>query len=155
MSQDPDLHQQVRSELERAVEVLRLAQAQVDRLAGLLTATGDHSRMSDRPEDDLDRLLIELRRLVLRHPIAAQAAYRALIAEGRRFAETADGQRWKQRLAGSALVQRGQLVWEVGTSNALGGDEPAVLPSQLIDAFCRAVAREDLEATLGARAEGG
>ncbi len=107
----------------------------------------------EEPVDDLGRLLVELRWLVLRHPIAARSAARALVAEGRRFAETEEGRRWKERLAGSELVRRGQLIWDVGTWGALDGNNDDVLPSQLIDAMARASGRLDLETALAHRVE--
>lgn len=113
----------------------------------------------DEPEDELSRLLLELRWLALKHPIAARAACRALRAEGERYAATPEGRAWRRRLAGSELVRRGQLVWEVGTSNALDGngdggdDDVVVLPSELVDAFARAAARRDLESAIARRTE--
>ncbi len=103
--------------------------------------------LAAEPTDDLSALLAELRWLVLKHPVAARAAFRALLAEGRRFAETEDGARWKHRLHGSELVRRGQAIWEIGTMNLLD-DEGTVLPTQLIDAFCYATTRRNLEPEL-------
>ncbi|MGE5185786.1 MAG: hypothetical protein ACM31C_27185 [Acidobacteriota bacterium] len=99
------------------------------------------------PADELAALLAELRWLVLKHPLAARSAVRALVAEGRRFAATDEGERWRRRLAGSELVRRGQVVWEAGTMNALDG-EAGTLPTELIDAFCYATTRGDLEPAL-------
>jgi hypothetical protein len=107
----------------------------------------------DEPEDELAQLLTELRWLVLKHPIAARAAIRALRTEGQRFAATGDGAAWRRRLAGSELIRRGQLIWDVGTSNALDHDDGRVLPSELIDAFARASARRDLETAIARRTE--
>jgi hypothetical protein len=107
----------------------------------------------DEPEDDLAQLLTELRWLVLKHPIAARAAIRALRAEGQRYAATDEGAAWRRRLAGSELIRRGQLIWDVGTSNALEHDDDRVLPSELIDAFARASARRDLETAIARRTE--
>ena len=103
--------------------------------------------LAEEPSDELSALLAELRWLVLKHPVAARAAVRALVAEGRRFAETEDGARWKRRLDGSELARRGQAIWEIGSMNLLDG-EGAVLPTQLIDAFCYATTRRDLEPAL-------
>ena len=107
----------------------------------------------DEPDDELSRLLHELRWLALKHPIAARAACRALRAEGQRYATTVEGRAWSRRLAGSALIRRGQLIWDVGTSNALDTEEDRVLPSELIDAFARAAARRDLETAIARRTE--
>ncbi len=107
----------------------------------------------DEPEDELSRLLSELRWLALKHPIAARSASRALRAEGRRYAATPEGRVWARQLASSELIRRGQLIWDVGTSNALDGDDDRVLPSELIDAFARAAARCDLERAIARRTE--
>src|SRR5687767_10038398 len=84
------------------------------------------------PDDELSRVLYELQLLVIKHPISAQAAFRALIAEGRRFAETEEGATWKSRLAGSELMLRSRSVWEVATQNMLEEPAPRTLPSQYI-----------------------
>jgi len=107
----------------------------------------------DEPEDELAHLLVELRWLVLKHPIAARAIVRALREEGRRFAATPDGKAWSVRLAGSELIRRGQLVWNVGTAGALDHDDNRMLPSELVDAFARASARRDLESAISIRTE--
>lgn len=109
--------------------------------------------LANEPEDELSRLLYELRWLVLQHPVAAQAAYRALVAEGRAYAETEEGRRWRERLAGSELVRRGKSVWELGTLGMLDAESDRVLPSQLVEAFARAASRRDLEDALARRLE--
>lgn len=105
------------------------------------------------PDDELSRLLFELRWLVIKHPVAAQAAFRALVAEGRSFATTAEGRAWRARLESSELVRRGAAVLELGTLGMLDGDSDRVLPTQLIDAFARAASRRDLEEALARRLE--
>lgn len=107
----------------------------------------------DEPDDELSQLLFSLRWMVVQHPIAAQAAYRALVAEGRRFGATEEGRRWRERLAGSELIRRGTSLWELGTLGMLDGDSERVLPTQLIDAFARAAARRDLEEAIARRLE--
>lgn len=109
--------------------------------------------LANEPEDELSRLLYELRWLVLQHPVAAQAAYRALVAEGRAYAETEEGRRWRERFAGSELVRRGKSVWELGTLGMLDAESDRVLPSQLVEAFARAASRRDLEDALARRLE--
>lgn len=111
--------------------------------------------LGEEPGDELSMLLVELRWLIVKHPIAARAVFRSLVAEGRRFAATDEGARWRRRLEASPLVRRGCAVWEVATLNMLDEDGSRALPTQLIDAFCRAVARSDLEAALAAHAERG
>jgi len=110
-------------------------------------------RLFAEPEDELSRLLVELGWLTLRHPAAARSAVRALIAEGRRFAATEEGQKWRDRIAGSELVRRVQLIWDIGTWGALDSEDEHLLPSQIVDAFCRESARRDLETALARRVE--
>jgi hypothetical protein len=109
--------------------------------------------LADEPDDELSRLLFELRWLVLRHPLAAQATYRALVAEGRRFDATEAGHIWRARLEGSELVRRGTSILELGTLGMLDDDAPGALPTQMIDAFARAASRRDLEEALARRLE--
>lgn len=116
-------------------------------LDGLLEA------LTEEPRDELSRLLIELRWLIIKHPIAARAAFRSLVAEGRRFAATDEGAPWRHRLEGSPLIRRGRTVWELATLNMLDEDAARPLPTQLIDAFCHAAARSDLEQALARRLE--
>ena len=118
-------------------------------LDGLLDA------LAEQPGDELSALLLELRWLIVKHPIAARAAFRSLVAEGRRFAATADGARWRRRLEASPLIRRGRVVWEAATLNMLDEDASRALPTQLIDAFCHAVARADLEPALARSSEPG
>lgn len=114
-------------------------------LDGLLDA------LTEEPRDELSSLLVELRWLIVKHPIAARAAFRSLVAEGRRFAATEDGARWRRRLEGSPLIRRGRAVWELATLNMLDEDAARPLPTQLIDALCHAAARTDLEPALAHR----
>jgi hypothetical protein len=97
------------------------------------------------PEDDLAALLRKAQLLIIKYPLAAQAVFRAFVAEGRRFGETAEGQRWREELRGSDLVRRGRVVWEVGTLNVLEEESESALPSKLVDVFVRATAVRALE----------
>ena len=102
------------------------------------------------PDDDLAVLLRHIQAAILEHPLAAQAAFRALVAEGRRYAETDRGAAVAARLSGSALVQRGRLAWEALSLNALDDDPEVVLPSAVLDAFVQAIGSANLELTLSA-----
>ncbi|WP_437317531.1 hypothetical protein [Sorangium sp. So ce385] len=86
--------------------------------------------------------------LVLKHPVAAQAAFAALIAEGRRFAATPEGTEWAAALAGSDLVRRGRQVWDAVGMNMLEDDPDAILPSAYLEALLRAARSPDLEDAL-------
>ena len=99
----------------------------------------------DEPEDDLGRVLRQAHVLLLKHPVAARAAFRAIAAEGRRFAETDEGKAWKERLVGSELVRRGRSVWEIATLGMLDENPARLLPTQFVDALCYAAGLSDLE----------
>jgi hypothetical protein len=80
-----------------------------------------------------------------KHPIAAQAIFRAFVAEGRAFAKTNEGRAWRDELARSELIRRGRVVWEVGTLNLLEENDETVLPSKLLDALVYAAGIEAIE----------
>jgi hypothetical protein len=96
------------------------------------------------PDEGIERLLAQLTVVVLRHPIAAQAAFKALVAEGRRFGETADGRRWRAALADSELVRRGRAFWEASLLNLMEDHADAVVPSGIVDAIVRSVGMGEL-----------
>ncbi|MBI4516547.1 MAG: hypothetical protein HY699_12115 [Deltaproteobacteria bacterium] len=99
-------------------------------------------------EDSLATVLRAAALLMLKHPAAAQAAFRALVAEGRRFAQTPEGRRWQAQLAGSELIRRGRALWEGSMLNALEDSPEAVMPSAIIDAVVQAISRPDLDRAL-------
>lgn len=100
------------------------------------------------PQDEQTRILRAAQTLMLKHPVAAQAGFTALLAEGRKFAETVEGRRWKQRLEESALLHRARLVWEVTTLWMLEQEPPNVLPSAYLDALFMSATSEELEPLL-------
>jgi hypothetical protein len=102
-----------------------------------------------QPDDDeLVRLLHEAQYVLLKHPVAAQAAFAALVAEGRRYARSEAGRRWEARLRGSDLIRRGRVVWEVVTLKMLEESTPNVLPTTYLDAMVNATASPELEPLL-------
>lgn len=107
----------------------------------------------DESPEPLAEALQALRRALFEHPLAAQSAFGALVREGRRYAETAEGAEWKARLAGSELVARGRVVWEVLTQSAFTEEEDTALPSVLLDAFSRSAAVSLLEPFLSLLSE--
>jgi hypothetical protein len=80
-------------------------------------------------------LLRQLQRILLTHPVAAQAAFSALVAEGRRFAATDEGKVWHERLKGSAVLRELRLVFDLSTLGLLEEETGAVLPSTYLDAL--------------------
>jgi hypothetical protein len=114
-------------------------------------------------EDDAEgaeiaALLRGVQLVLLRHPVAAQAAFAALIAEGRRFAATPEGAGWAEALAGSELLRRGRRVWDAVGMNMLEDDPDTVVPSAYVEALFRAARSASLDgllARLHAPSEGG
>jgi hypothetical protein len=84
-----------------------------------------------------------------REASAAQAAYRALVREGRAFAQTEEGRRIRGRLARSELVARLRTAWELVTLGMLRDDTPpGAIPSVIVEALVQAVLRGRFEARL-------
>ncbi|WP_437805113.1 hypothetical protein [Sorangium sp. So ce1078] len=100
------------------------------------------------PEDELTVVLRTAQQLLLRYPAAAQALFRAFVAEGRVFAQTPEGRRWREELSNSELIRRGRVVWEVGTLNLLEEDADTLLPSKLLDAIVYTAGVDALEPLL-------
>jgi hypothetical protein len=144
---EPETYELIKQQLFDLEELLRLGHEQIERAC--------RPRRNRRRETELSRLLRAGQRLVLKYPVAARALFRAFVAEGRRFAETAEGRVWKRRLARSRLIARGRVVWELTTLNLL--DEPGerLLPTALVEALARAATARDLEPLLAALLESG
>jgi hypothetical protein len=109
--------------------------------------------MGDPGRDDADQLvdqaIAQLARAIVKHPLAARAAYRALVREGRAFGQTDEGRRVRARLAGSELVGRLRTAWELVTFGMLREDgAPGAIPSVVVEAFVQAVLRDRFEARL-------
>lgn len=107
---------------------------------------------ADGAVDDGDRLIAAMRRahrLLLEHPVAAKAAYAALAAEGRAYAETPAGAALREHLRHSRRVRRASLLWRALAMGMLDETDPGALPSTYLDNLLRAVDRADLEQLLG------
>jgi len=100
------------------------------------------------PEDDLLEVLDELQLWLVAHPVAARGIVRALVSEGRRFAETPGGRRWATLLQGSELVRRGRIVWDSSILSALDARDESPLPSAVIDTLLGSLASSDLRIVL-------
>ena len=103
----------------------------------------------DERDEQIDRAIQQLSRAVVKYPLAAQAAYSALVREGRAFAATDEGRRIRSQLAGSELVARLRTAWELLTLGMLrDGTSAGVLPSVLVEALVQAVFRNRFEARI-------
>jgi hypothetical protein len=105
-------------------------------------------RFAAHDDDELARVLGAVRRAIEDHPIAVQAAFAALVREGRAFAATPEGSEWAQRLAGSELVGRLRVVWESLSVTAFTADSAGPLPTFFLDALVRGASEGGLEGRL-------
>lgn len=96
------------------------------------------------PEDAITRLLRDASGLVLKYPVTAQSIFSGLVAEGRRFAASPEGQAWRDVLAGSEFVRRGRAVWEDSVLNMLEDRPETMLPTAIFDTLVQAMGRTDL-----------
>lgn len=88
--------------------------------------------LHDRDEDIL-RVLRALQAALLKHPVAGQAVFNALVSEGRNFAKTCDGKAARDKLERSELLHRARLIFDFGTLSMLEHDPPDIMPSAYID----------------------
>jgi len=81
------------------------------------------------------QLLLQLQTSAFKHPFAAQALFSALVAEGRAFAQTPEGQAWRDKLVGSELLHRARIALDLPGFSNLGHGEPGSLPTNYVDAL--------------------
>ncbi|MGH3870798.1 MAG: hypothetical protein ACRDSR_04660 [Pseudonocardiaceae bacterium] len=82
-------------------------------------------------------LLVSARRAVLGNPAAARGLHDLLVAEGRRYAETAAGAQLRDALVASEAVDHLRRIWETVSLNVLDGPAP---PSAVPDAWAELLA---------------
>jgi hypothetical protein len=85
------------------------------------------------PDNAAIPVLRSLQRMLLKHPVAAQALFAALVAEGRRFARTAEGKAMQSKLEHSPLVQQASHVLDMSTLSLLEENPVDFLPSNYLD----------------------
>jgi hypothetical protein len=134
---------------------LRLQALLFEELRRIQTLLGERLTPPRAPEAEGDageherlELLRRLQGLLLEHPLAAQAAFSALLAEGRRFATTPEGAAWKRALTSSEWVRNGRLLWDELSLNLLEEAPSGALPSSYLEAIFRVAKASDLEALL-------
>lgn len=99
-------------------------------------------------EAELGRALRSLQDALWRHPVAVQAAYSALVREGREFAKTAEGARLLDGLSRSPALAKTRMVWEVLSLSAFVEKPDGALPSVFADALVRAIKVNAIEPVL-------
>jgi hypothetical protein len=105
-------------------------------------------RLILQDHDSLIRILRFIQRLFVQNPRAVGAIVQAIVAEGYRFAESPDGQRWKGSLTRSELIQRGRLIWESYGFGSLLDTGPALVPSDWLELIVNGLMNADLETVL-------
>jgi hypothetical protein len=130
-------------------EAMHRIQGKVVELA-FASDVGQHGALCrrDRADAVLDEtVLATMRRaakLVLKHPVAAQAAFAALVAEGQAFARTDEGARMDAALRRSPAIERSFRAFEMLTGNVLLENPDVVLPSGYIDLLVQTAEIHDL-----------
>ena len=94
------------------------------------------------------QIFLDAQHLLIENPQAARAIIQAFIAEGRRFAQTEDGQAWQDILGRSELVKRGQMIWDAFSLDALVETDSNFMPQAWLDMLSAAVSSPDLETIL-------
>jgi len=126
-----------------------------------LNLTSDHPtslpRLVLREPDVIEPLLELVQSLIGRNPATARTVVTTLVAEGRRFAASGEGQRWRSALPSSELFLRGRLLWYVGGFDQLISepDESSSVPTDFLAMVAEALTRTDLEALLSRRVREG
>jgi hypothetical protein len=111
----------------------------------------DNDRLESQSliEDEvLERLLLEMQKLITRYPYVARSLAAAFVAEGQQFARTPEGKEWFDLLSQSELIRRGQLIWEAYGLDNLVESQPEELPGIWMDVFATSADHTDLESML-------
>lgn len=114
--------------------------------------TGQLGSTSDFATDDGDRETFETLRLaqevLMRFPMAAQAAFNVLVAEGREYARTPEGAELFSRLAHGNQANRLRVIWEILTLSGITEQKSSAIPSVFLDRLARTLLVEKLEPML-------
>jgi hypothetical protein len=100
------------------------------------------------PPDAGLRLIRRLQAFVLKNPVLAKAAFVALAEEGRAFAETAEGRRWRDDLTRSTLLHRARLLLDLPGLSLLERSPETSYPSAYLDAIFMAASSIKPEAMI-------
>jgi hypothetical protein len=109
------------------------------------------SAPSDAPSEDspeVDQTLRAIQELLMRFPMATQAAFSALVAEGRAYAQTEEGAELLQQLTHSKRANRARVVWEILTLSGITDQRTQAVPSLFLDKIARTLVVERLEPLL-------
>lgn len=100
--------------------------------------------------ENLEQLLTDVHRILLAHPVATRRAFAALVAEGRTYAATPEGQKLHHRLLHSARVQQASRLFRALSMGMLNAEKTTTrLPSSYLDNLLRVVNSKKLESMVG------
>lgn len=99
-------------------------------------------------EEQIERALGRLHRAIFKYPMAVQAGFSALVAEGRRFAQTPEGAEWKERLSRAEETGRARMLWEVLSLSAFTEHNDNPLPTVMVDTLVHTIRTKKLEPLL-------
>lgn len=85
---------------------------------------------------------------ILRFPVVAQHVFSALVAEGRAYAQTPDGEELLHALRRSRRAGQARLFWEMLSANAFTDRNEHALPRAFMERLVRAIASESLESAI-------
>lgn len=101
--------------------------------------------LQSAPDADPLLAVVDLLRSTRNNVRAADVA-RALIAEGRAFAQTPSGRRWAALLSGSSIVENGWVLWHQANLDLSSADSTTLdSPSAMIETLFRRLTAGDLE----------
>jgi len=110
------------------------------------SAPSDAAPFEETPE--IDQTLRAIQALLMRFPMATQAAFSALVAEGRAYAQTRAGAELLQQLMHSKRANRARVVWEILTLSGITDQRTQAVPSLFLDKIARTLVVERLEPLL-------
>lgn len=129
-------YEQLRAVVELASELQRL------RVAAL------RPPVPQTAADPVAAMVFAAHHLLHTHPIATQAAFQALVAEGRRAAATPEGRGRLEAMAADPRLDAARRLWDASALRLLQEDAGAPVPSSLLDAWMQAAGSPDLDARL-------
>jgi hypothetical protein len=105
----------------------------------------DPDEQDGNAPDDLVETLYDLQDALLRYPMVVQRVFSALVAEGKRFAETPEGAALRDRLLASKSTASARMLWELLTAHSFTEDSFTVLPSAFVERLVQLIAVRGLE----------
>ncbi len=100
------------------------------------------------PGADVEHTLRQMQEVLWRFPMAARAAYSALVAEGRAYEQTPEGAELMQQLLRSPRSHRLRVIWEVLTLSSMDEGGAGAVPTMFLDRLCKTLVTERIEPTL-------